>query len=160
MAVDADGDTPIARGGHSMCIDTQDSVVYMFGGWDGQRNLDDFWSYDIKKDQWKLIQPATARQRNGPDPRSCHKMVFDSSTGAIYLLGKLEDTDSTENTRTNTPEASSPLPSGGAQTAAQVTPESLRASAHIAEFYRYHTRGPDIGKWDLVTPDTTVRGES
>lgn len=62
MAVDADGDTPIARGGHSMCIDTQDSVVYMFGGWDGQRNLDDFWSYDIKKDQWKLIQPATARQ--------------------------------------------------------------------------------------------------
>ena len=155
LAVDADGDAPIARGGHSMCIDTQNGVIYMFGGWDGQKNLDDFWSYDIKKDQWRCIQLATARQSNGPDPRSCHKMVLDNRTGAIYLLGKLEDSDSTESTRTNTPEAS-PHANGSSQTTIQVTAESLRASAHIAEFYRYHTRGPDAGEWDLVTPDTTV----
>ncbi|KAJ3528091.1 hypothetical protein NM688_g8040 [Phlebia brevispora] len=156
LGVDADGDTPSARGGHSMCIDTQNGVIYLFGGWDGQKNLDDFWVYDIKKDDWNLKYFATARERNGPGPRSCHKMVFDNSTGSIYLLGKLDDAECALSTRTNTPEVSSPRPNGG--TPVPITPASVRASAHIAEFYRYHTRGLDAEKWDLVTPDTTAVG--
>ena len=37
--LDADGDLPCRRGGHSMCIDEQNGLIYLFGGWDGQRSI-------------------------------------------------------------------------------------------------------------------------
>ena len=91
--LDPDGDVPCRRGGHAMCIDEDAGLVYLFGGWDGQRSLDDFWVYDIAKDAWKCLSVATSRDKNGPGPRACHKMVFDSKTGSIYLLGRLSEGD-------------------------------------------------------------------
>ena len=137
-----------------MCMDTQNGVIYLFGGWDGQKNLDDFWVYDIKKDEWHMIHSATARERNGPGPRSCHKMVFDSGTGCIYLLGKLDDTEVPLSPRA-TPEIPSTPRRGSSETVASSQASTL--SPYVAEFYRYYTRGPDAGKWDLLSPDTTVR---
>ena len=154
LAVDADGDTPSARGGHAMCIDPVNNVVYLFGGWDGQKNLDDFWVYDIKKDDWSLVPYATARDRNGPGPRSCHKMVFDIKSGCIFLLGKLDDAESPASPRA----PSDMSTSRGDAHASSSTPRASTpfAQPHSAEFFRYHTRGLDAGKWDMLSPDTTV----
>ena len=93
-AVDADGDSPSARGGHAMCIDPEHGKIYLFGGWDGQKNLDDFWVYDIGSDAWQILSYATQREPHGPGPRSCHKMIFDTTTGCIYVFGRLDEANS------------------------------------------------------------------
>lgn len=166
---DADGDVPRRRGGHAMCMDEQNGLIYLFGGWDGQQNLDDFWVYDTKKDTWQMLSMATSRENNGPGPRACHKMVFDSKTGAIYVLGRLGEGDALDIPAARSDEASgmpapapSTTPRPSINTAAavdasrqgNVTP--LPWSAYFSEFYRYHTRGLDAGKWDLLFLDTSV----
>ena len=34
-------------------------TLFLFGGWDGLRDLSDFWSYDIASNTWTLISPNT-----------------------------------------------------------------------------------------------------
>jgi hypothetical protein len=75
---------PIGRGGHSMVVDEENDKFYMFGGWDGSNDLNDFWSFDMKTEKWQLL-PTTDRT---PSKRSCHKMVLDSKNRKIFLLGK------------------------------------------------------------------------
>ncbi|KAJ8518601.1 hypothetical protein ONZ45_g4355 [Pleurotus djamor] len=135
--LDADGDKPSPRGGHGMCIDSEMGIIYLHGGWAGDKNLDDFWSYSIKDDRWTLLSPSTSTEKNGPAPCSCHKMVFDRKTGYIYLLGRLNESDN--------------IPHGAAE---HVSP----TSAPCSEFYRYNTRGIDKGKWYLLTFDTATKG--
>ncbi|KAK0240471.1 Muskelin N-terminus-domain-containing protein [Armillaria nabsnona] len=136
----ADGDIPCLRGGHAMCIDTARSIIYLFGGWTGEKSLDDFWAYDIKDDKWRVLCHSTSSEQNAPGARSCHKMVFDYKTGSIYVFGRLGDGDSLKppsDARTETP-------------AAPAVP--------CSEFYRYHTRGADSGKWDYLAFDTAASG--
>ncbi|KAK0210441.1 Muskelin N-terminus-domain-containing protein, partial [Desarmillaria ectypa] len=136
----ADGDVPCPRGGHAMCIDTARNIIYLFGGWDGQKSLDDLWAYDIKDDKWRVLCHSTSSEQNAPGARSCHKMVFDSKTGSIYVFGRLGDGDSLRppsDVRTETPTA---------------------PAAPCSEFYRYHTRGADSGKWDYLAFDTAASG--
>lgn len=153
-----------------MCMDEENGLIYLFGGWDGQRNLDDFWVYDVRADVWRLLSLATGRDLNGPGPRSCHKMAFDRKTGSIYVLGRLLDSDDVDQPAMNSGSVNSPSDSSG-------VPDIRAASASHAvdipragsvtrlvwpstpsEFYRYHTRGLDAGKWDLLTMDTQVCG--
>ena len=164
--MDPDGDIPCRRGGHAMCIDEENGLIYLFGGWDGQRSLDDFWVYDIAKDSWRLLSLATSREKNGPGPRSCHKMVFDSKTGSIYLLGRLGDADGPETHRARTLARDGPgalpwstpqgVPGAGTPEGSHDTPIGTAWSSHCSEFYRYHTRGLDAGTWDLLSFDTAV----
>ncbi len=164
--MDPDGDVPCRRGGHAMCIDEEYGFIYLFGGWDGQRSLDDFWVYEIAKDSWRLLSPATSREKNGPGPRACHKMVFDSKTGSIYLLGRLGDGDGSETHRSighghsEAPLRRSSLPMiSTGSSPPESGPHVPLGSAwptHCSEFYRYHTRGLDAGKWDLLSFDTAV----
>ena len=56
-----DGESPAMRGGHQMCIDSEGGEVYMFGGWDGTKDLSDFWSYNIAADRWNLISIDTRK---------------------------------------------------------------------------------------------------
>ncbi|OSD06938.1 hypothetical protein PYCCODRAFT_1359801 [Trametes coccinea BRFM310] len=185
--LDADGDVPCRRGGHAMCMDEQNGMIYLFGGWDGQRNLDDFWSYDVAKDTWKLLSIATSREKNGPGPRACHKMVFDSKTGSIYLLGRLGDADLIDAHGTRVGVSLSDLPDAPslrngnvefrgespyltrdsrlsealANVAARLSQhmsETVPGTSHCSDFYRYHTRGLDAGKWDLLAFDTAATG--
>ncbi|KAL6298386.1 Muskelin N-terminus-domain-containing protein [Sparassis latifolia] len=152
--LDADGDAPCRRGGHAMCMDQQNGLIYLFGGWDGQRSLDDFWVYDVTLDTWRLLSLATSREQNGPGPRACHKMVFDDKTGSIYLLGRLGDGDAHE--PADAPNAPAHRDDSGGERTTSPTPVAI--TAYCSEFYRYHTRGLDAGKWDLLYIDTASSG--
>jgi hypothetical protein len=79
-----------------MCIDLENAVIYLFGGWDGEKELSDFWSYHITDNVWKLLSSDT-RKQGGPGPRSCHKICFDDHKKLIYLLGRYVDSDSRSN---------------------------------------------------------------
>lgn len=167
-AVDADGDSPSARSGHAMCMDHDNGQIYLFGGWDGQKNLDDFWVFDVRSETWTLISYATQRDANGPGPRSCHKMVFDSTTGDIYVFGRLDDGnagDIGEITAGSIHTSGVDAPATSPVSPRQATPPTLldssRSSAwsnHGAQFYRYRTRGRDAGKWELLFRDTSAAG--
>lgn len=148
--VDADGDAPSKRGGHAMCIDSDNGLVYLFGGWDGHKSLDDFWVYDIRAERWRVIGHSTALEKNGPIARSCHKMAFDTKSGCIYLLGRLGDGDVMSVVR---PEDEEALRRAGERVGGA---GSRGSTAYCSEFYRYHTRGLDAGKWDLLSFDTAV----
>lgn len=154
-----------------MCMDEQNGLIYLFGGWDGLRSLDDFWVYDVRQDTWEMLSLATSREKNGPGPRACHKMVFDKKTGSIYLLGRLGDGDALEpagtrgasGERSSASESARPTIPGQSDSTARggepsrdrnVTP--LPWSSYCSEFYRYHTRGLDAGKWELLSFDTGV----
>jgi hypothetical protein len=134
---DANGDVPSPRGGHAMSIDPVGGTVYLLGGWDGKKSLADFWAYDIKQEKWRVISYNTANDKHAPDARSCHRMVFDTKTGSIYVLGRLNDADSQ---KLDTPDAP---PAPAAKTG--------------CEFYRYHTRGSAAGRWEFLSADPQVR---
>ena len=44
-----------------MCVDSEGGLVYIFGGWDGQKDLSDFWSFNVETRQWKCISMDTRR---------------------------------------------------------------------------------------------------
>ena len=96
IPADADMPTPGMRGGHQMCIDAEHSFIYMFGGWDGSKDLSDFWVFNQSAAEWRCISLDT-RKQSGPGPRSCHKICFDSAKRCIYLLGKYVDPESRPN---------------------------------------------------------------
>ncbi|KAH6897548.1 Mei4-dependent protein 6 [Coprinopsis sp. MPI-PUGE-AT-0042] len=172
-----DADVPSPRGGHAMCIDPDNDIIYLFGGWDGKKSLDDFWSYDIREDRWKLLSASTEQEPNAPGPRSCHKMVFDPKTGNIYLLGRLDDTDMKPATsNSGRPTSGNPYPHLPAylqghlsSTVAQASPlrqeitppgglTSSPEKTYYSEFYRYSTHGLDAGKWVFLSFDTAASG--
>ncbi|KDQ21710.1 hypothetical protein BOTBODRAFT_182978 [Botryobasidium botryosum FD-172 SS1] len=133
-----DGDIPTRRGGHQMCIDSDRGVIYLLGGWDAKRSLADFWSYSIASSSWTTISRNTSEE-GGPGARDCHKIVFDRATGYIYVLGGF---------RNGVTGGTSSSSAAGADT----------ATAHRSDFYRYATRGPHEGKWELISSDTKVEG--
>jgi hypothetical protein len=144
----ADGDTPRQRGGHAMCIDEAEGRIYLYGGWDGERSLDDFWTYSIAEGRWHVVVPRHHEDAVWPGRRSCHKMAFDAGTGRIFLLGclgvsddDLRETDPPRARSTSAPDAGEP-----------------RAPARRADFYAYHTRGDDAGTWELLSANTEVMG--
>ena len=147
--LDPDGDVPSRRGGHAMCIDEANGLIYMFGGWDGQKSLDDFWAYSIPEDRWRVLSRSASKDKGGPGPRSCHKMVFDSKLGVIYLLGRLSESDSIT-------EDSTDVPRDQNTDEGHTVPDALNSVVQHAEFYRYHVEGPNTGSWVLLSGDTAV----
>jgi hypothetical protein len=81
---------PGSRAGHSMAIDEESLIIYLFGGWDGCLNLNDFWSFDIKCEKWRLISENT-QINGGPSTRSCMRMVFDYKYKTLYIFGMYKD---------------------------------------------------------------------
>lgn len=73
-----------------MVADTKKRLVYLYGGWDGYRDLSDLWVFNIENNSWTLLFEQT-ELFNGPTPRSCHKMVYDSISGNIFMLGRYLD---------------------------------------------------------------------
>jgi hypothetical protein len=59
QAQSEDGEAPSARGGHQMCIDIEGRMIYVLGGWDGKRDLSDFWRFDIRTSKWRILSMDT-----------------------------------------------------------------------------------------------------
>ncbi|KAJ1789918.1 hypothetical protein LPJ62_002187 [Coemansia sp. RSA 2167] len=88
---------PPGRGGHQMCVDEDSRIAYLYGGWDGKRNLDDLWMLNMDTGRWTCLSLSTHEQ-GGPGPRSCHAMCFDSERKCIYIMGKYVDFEYRGNT--------------------------------------------------------------
>lgn len=56
-----DEDTPCMRGGHQMAIDPDTGRIYLFGGWNGSKDLSDFWVFDQEIRKWTCISLDTRR---------------------------------------------------------------------------------------------------
>lgn len=84
--------SPPTRGGHQMCIDSTTGKIYLYGGWDGEKDLADFWVFDQDSNEWTCISDNTASSF-GPGPRSCHKIDYDERNNCIYTLGRYVDQD-------------------------------------------------------------------
>jgi hypothetical protein len=93
---------PGMRGGHQMCLDAEDEKIYMFAGWDGKKDLSDFWSYSIPDGKWTGLTTNSP----GPSGRSCHKMCFDNTRKLLYTLGRYVDVSE----RSSMVRAQQPLP--------------------------------------------------
>lgn len=65
-------------------------LLYLFGGWNGEEDLDDLWSFDPSTESWRLLCLHSGAV-GGPSPRSCHKMVFDPVHEKLYTLGRYLD---------------------------------------------------------------------
>uniref|UniRef100_A0A182NNJ1 F5/8 type C domain-containing protein n=1 Tax=Anopheles dirus TaxID=7168 RepID=A0A182NNJ1_9DIPT len=85
---------PGRRGGHQLIIDQMTSTIYLYGGWDGNEDLSDLWSYDVKANRWTLIHERSELLADGPTPRACHKMVYDTKNSLIFMLGRYLDSAS------------------------------------------------------------------
>jgi hypothetical protein len=67
-------------------------------------------------------------------------MVFDTKTGSIYVLGRLSDADAES-----------------LNNSAQGSQAGDNSAVKLGcEFYRYHTRGPEAGKWEFLSRDPQV----
>ncbi|KAK7101686.1 muskelin-like [Littorina saxatilis] len=81
---------PGMRGGHQMCIDVNSETIYLFGGWDGNVDLADFWAYHVPTHEWSCLS-KNAEEDGGPSARSCHKMCLDPERKQIFALGRYLD---------------------------------------------------------------------
>ncbi len=100
--------SPGKRGGHQMCWDPMTKRVYLFGGWDGNQDLADFWMYDVSSASWSCLSQDTrlyaplsyyslycfSFRENGPGPRSCHKICIHGSRRLLYVFGRFVEQDS------------------------------------------------------------------
>ena len=59
---------PGMRGGHQMCMDTDQSVLYLLGGWDGIQDLADFWAFHGNDGKWECISLDTASEVGSLSP--------------------------------------------------------------------------------------------
>jgi hypothetical protein len=85
-----DTNWPCGRAGHQMVVSGSTETLYLLGGYNGKRNLADFWSWSINDRQWRLITENTELD-GGPSARSLFKMVLDELTGRIFILGGYHD---------------------------------------------------------------------
>ena len=62
-------------------------TIYLFGGWDGNQDLADLWSYHCPTQVWTCLAKNTEDQ-GGPTARSCHKMCLDHERKQLFTLGR------------------------------------------------------------------------
>jgi hypothetical protein len=84
---------PPRRGGHAVCLSPDGRSLFLFGGWDGQNELDDFWvrsqGADIEGDteygssteppRWRRIE-RKSEDAAWPSARSGHAMTVSGKT--------------------------------------------------------------------------------
>lgn len=88
----SDANAPSPRGGHQLLWDPNGQQLFLLGGWDGKRDLADFWSFNIQSNTWTLLS-MNVEKEGGPSARSCHKAVLHCSSGDIYVLGRYIDSE-------------------------------------------------------------------
>jgi serine/threonine protein kinase len=95
QSVSSTGAPALLRSGHSMAWDSQNNLLFVFGGIDNQGNLlNDLWTYSPATQTWKELNAPTGtvgvcRSSNIPAPRMNAAMVWDSVDQQILLYGGL-----------------------------------------------------------------------
>lgn len=74
---------PKSRTHAAYAFDEGRQLIYLFGGYDETNELDDFWVFDLNKNEWTLIET-----QNGPCARAGCKMVFDPSGNQLFIIGR------------------------------------------------------------------------
>jgi N-acetylneuraminic acid mutarotase len=80
--------SPPARAEHSMCYDSINDRIIMYGGFDllkyenNQTFFDDTWAYDYNTNTWTEMSPSTS-----PPPQSTNWLAFDSESGKVVFFG-------------------------------------------------------------------------
>ncbi|CRK95856.1 CLUMA_CG009303, isoform A [Clunio marinus] len=80
---DNNGNRPKSRNNAAYTFDRNRQLIYMFGGSDETNELNDFWVFDLKKNEWSEIE-----SENGPSPRIGSKMVFDTDGNQLFVIGR------------------------------------------------------------------------
>lgn len=77
---------PCARFGHT-AVSYQDTLMVVFGGWDGARLLNDLWLYNAETNQWTShsIQPG------GPWPLPVYRHTACIAGDDMYVFGGVSD---------------------------------------------------------------------
>eukprot|EP00761_Pharyngomonas_kirbyi_P009279 gb/GECH01009295.1/.p1 GENE.gb/GECH01009295.1/~~gb/GECH01009295.1/.p1 ORF type:complete len:373 (+),score=94.32 gb/GECH01009295.1/:1-1119(+) len=74
---------PGRRSGHRSVLIPDTSFILIFGGWNGEGVVDDFWVFDFDREIWI---PFTPRDQHWPLPRSAHALVCPED-GSVYGFG-------------------------------------------------------------------------
>lgn len=147
---------PSKRAGHQLVLDEGDDArparLYLFGGWDGLRDHDDFWSWEeggasAGGGGWTRI----ARPDDGapwPVARSCHQMVLDPTTGVIWLTGRHVEMEEVLKRGMEVVGAGEEE-GGGSSSSASVTPKPWHN-----DLWKFDSRG--TRQWVCVSMDTAV----
>lgn len=54
--------TPDMRGGHQMCIDSDAGQLFLYGGWNGSKEVGDLWQFTIASNKWTCLSLDTSQQ--------------------------------------------------------------------------------------------------
>lgn len=86
-ALSLKGEMPSKRAYYAACYDPDRRGVWLHGGFDGGRMLDDLWFFDCVKDTWSKVQAK------GPTPpiRDFHSLVYNAKAGQLLVFGGLRD---------------------------------------------------------------------
>ncbi|MGE0708185.1 MAG: protein kinase [Planctomycetota bacterium] len=71
---------PSGRAWHCMATDPQQGVIYLYGGHDGERELDDLWCFDGS--EWSEVET-----KKRPHARSSACLVWDPARAGLVLFG-------------------------------------------------------------------------
>ncbi|MHA2367062.1 MAG: Kelch repeat-containing protein, partial [Candidatus Hodarchaeales archaeon] len=80
--------SPPARAEHSMCYDSINDRIILYGGFDlikynkNQTFFQDTWAYDYNTNTWTNMSPLTS-----PPPQSTQWSAFDSESGKVVNFG-------------------------------------------------------------------------
>ena len=75
--------TPVGHHGSQMVYDAESDRFILFGGWDMEHGYyDETWSYDLKTNTWKNMQPV-----QHPSGRTFHSMVYIPTIDRVLLFG-------------------------------------------------------------------------
>ena len=73
---------PGMRGGHQMCIDVDKQLLFLFGGWDGKKDLADFWLFNIRDNQWHCISEDTKAEVR----QHAHNTILKTTMGEFLSI--------------------------------------------------------------------------
>jgi N-acetylneuraminic acid mutarotase len=81
--VGCEGPGPAPRSHHGACWDALGRNMYIFGGANGGKGLNDLWAYTPATRSWRPLEPANS----GPGPRWGQQSVWNGATGQLYVFG-------------------------------------------------------------------------
>lgn len=81
------GANPSARAFYAACFDGSRNGIWLHGGFDGEKMLDDLWFFDCAKDAWSKVD----QQGELPPIRDFHSMIYNAKRDQLMIFAGLKD---------------------------------------------------------------------